>query len=116
MPVLLTGIGVSPGVAAGSVARMAPPPQLPADAVPTGDPEAEVGTALAALDAVAAGLEERAGRAPEEAAGVLSAQAMMARDPALASKVGDAVQAGRAAVTAVAEAFGEYRSLLAAAG
>jgi len=116
MSVLFTGIGVSPGVAAGPVARMAPPPEVPAAAAPTADAAAETATALAALEAVAAGLEQRAARAPEEAAGVLTAQAMMARDPALASKVGDAVRSGRAAVTAVAEAFAGYRSLLAAAG
>jgi phosphotransferase system enzyme I (PtsI) len=113
---VLTGIGVSPGVAAGPVARMAPPPEVPADTAPAADAAAEIATALAALEAVAAGLEERAARAPEEGAGVLSAQAMMARDPALADKVGEAVRSGRAAVTAVAEAFAEYRSLLAAAG
>jgi len=116
MSVLFTGIGVSPGVAAGPVARMAPPPEVPAAAAPTADAAAETATALAALEAVAAGLEQRAARAPEEAAGVLTAQAMMARDPALASKVGDAVRSGRAAVTAVAEAFAGYRSLLAAVG
>ena len=115
-PVLLTGIGVSPGVAAGPVARMAPPPDVPPNTVPVAEAEAEAASALAALESVAVALEERAGRAPEEAAGVLSAQAMMARDPALAGKVEDAVRAGRAAVTAVAEAFAEYRALLAAAG
>ncbi len=92
MPVLFTGIGVSPGVAAGPVARMAPPPEVPAETAPAADPETEAGTALAALETVAAALEERAARAPEEAAGVLSAQAMMARDPALAGKTGDAVR------------------------
>jgi phosphotransferase system enzyme I (PtsI) len=116
MSTVLTGIGVSPGVAAGPVARMASPPEVPAHATPAADPETEASTALAALQAVADGLEERAARAPEEAAGVLSAQAMMARDPALAGKVGDAVRSGRAAVTAVAEAFAGYRALLAAAG
>jgi phosphoenolpyruvate-protein phosphotransferase (PTS system enzyme I) len=116
MPAQLTGIGVSPGVAAGPVARMAPPPQVPADVAAGRDPAAEEATALAALETVAAALEERAARAVEEAAGVLSAQAMMARDPALADKVGEATRSGKAAVTAVAEAFAEYRELLAAAG
>ena len=37
----LSGIGVSPGVAAGPVAQMAPPPVVPTDATPSGDPEAE---------------------------------------------------------------------------
>jgi phosphotransferase system enzyme I (PtsI) len=112
----LSGIGVSPGVAAGPVAQMAPPPVVPTDVTPSGDPEAESQAAVAAMKAVAASLEERASRAPGEAAGVLAAQAMMAEDPTLASKVTDAVQAGKAAVTAVVDAFGEFRAMLEAAG
>src|ERR671913_200745 len=97
----LSGIGVSPGVAAGPVAQMAPPPVVPTDAAPSGDPEAENQAAMAAMKAVATSLEERAARAPGEAASVLAAQAMMAEDPTLASKVTDGVQAGKAAITAV---------------
>src|SRR5918999_1556759 len=74
----LSGIGVSPGVAAGPVARMAAPPVVPTDATPAGDPEAENQAAMAAMQSVAATLEERASRAPGEAASVLAAQAMMA--------------------------------------
>src|SRR4029453_8636543 len=112
----LSGIGVSPGVAAGPVAQMAPPPVVPSDAPPSSDPEAENQAAMDAMRAVAASLEERASRAPGEAAGVLAAQAMMAEDPTLASKVTDAVRAGKAAVTAVVDAFGEFRGMLEAAG
>jgi phosphotransferase system enzyme I (PtsI) len=112
----LSGIGVSPGVAAGPVARMAAPPVVPTDATPAGDPESEHQAALAAMQAVAASLEERAARAPGEAASVLAAQAMMAEDPTLAAKVEEGVRAGKAAVTAVVEAFEEFRAMLAAAG
>jgi type IV secretory pathway VirB9-like protein len=56
---------------------MAAPPVVPTDATPSGDPEAENQAALAAMQAVAATLEERASRAPKEAASVLAAQAMM---------------------------------------
>jgi phosphoenolpyruvate-protein phosphotransferase (PTS system enzyme I) len=112
----LSGIGVSPGVAAGPVARMAPPPVVPTDATPSGGPEAENQAAMAAMRSVAVTLEQRAVRAPGEAASVLMAQAMMAEDPTLASKVTEAVQAGKAAVTAVAEAFEAFRAMLAAAG
>jgi phosphotransferase system enzyme I (PtsI) len=70
----LSGIGVSPGVATGPVAQMAPPPVVPTDATPAGDPEAENQAAMAAMRAVAANLEERASRAPGEAASVLAAQ------------------------------------------
>ena len=112
----LSGIGVSPGVAAGPVARMAAPPVVPTDATPSGNPEAENQAAMAAMKSVAATLEERAARAPGEAAGVLAAQAMMAEDPTLSTKVSDGVRAGKAAVTAVVEAFEEFRAMLAAAG
>jgi phosphotransferase system enzyme I (PtsI) len=112
----LNGIGVSPGVAAGPVAKMAPPPVVPTDATPTGDPEAENQAALSAMTTVATILEERASRAPGEAASVLAAQAMMAEDPTLAGKVTAGVKAGKAAVTAVAEAFEDFRAMLAAAG
>src|SRR5918992_2308413 len=112
----LSGIGVSPGVAAGPVAQMAAPPVVPTDATPSGDPEAENRAAMAAMKAVATNLEERAARAPGEAASVLAAQAMMAEDPTLASKVTDGVQAGKAAITAVVDAFEEFRAMLAAAG
>jgi phosphotransferase system enzyme I (PtsI) len=112
----LSGIGVSPGVAAGPVAKMAAPPVVPTDATPSGDPEAENQAAMGAMRAVAANLEERASRAPGEAASVLAAQAMMAEDPTLASKVTEGVQAGKAAVTAVADAFEDFRAMLAAAG
>ncbi|MFL6253205.1 MAG: phosphoenolpyruvate-utilizing N-terminal domain-containing protein, partial [Actinomycetes bacterium] len=112
----LSGIGVSPGVAAGPVAKMAAPPVVPTDATPSGDPEAENQAAMGAMRAVAANLEERASRAPGEAASVLAAQAMMAEDPTLAAKVTEGVQGGKAAVTAVADAFEDFRAMLAAAG
>jgi phosphoenolpyruvate-protein phosphotransferase (PTS system enzyme I) len=112
----LNGIGVSPGVAAGPVARMAAPPVVPTDATPAADPETENASALSAMKSVATTLEERAARAPGEAASVLAAQAMMAEDPTLASKVTERVLAGKAAMTAVVEAFEEFRAMLAAAG
>ena len=48
----LSGIGVSPGVAAGPVAQMAPPPVVPTDATPSGDPvDARSILSVLALDA-----------------------------------------------------------------
>src|SRR2546421_203635 len=85
-------------------------------AKPGGTPGAESTAAHAALEAVASQLEERAARAAQQAAGVLAAQAMMARDPGLADKVSAATASGRAAVLAVMDAFGDYRAMLAAAG
>ena len=64
----MTGIGVSPGVAAAPVARLAPPPALPADTGPERDTAAALAAARAALEAVAADLDARADRADGPAA------------------------------------------------
>ncbi|MCU1615229.1 MAG: Phosphoenolpyruvate-protein phosphotransferase of system [Frankiales bacterium] len=112
----LTGIGVSPGVAAGPVARVAPPPQVPADLPAPADPAAETALATAALDGVADDLERRAAEVTGESAQILEAQVLMARDPALADLVAGRIAAGAAAPVAVAAAFAEFRALLAAAG
>ena len=48
----LTGLGVSPGIAVGPVARMAGRPELPPPA-PVSDVDGEVAAAVAALDTVA---------------------------------------------------------------
>jgi phosphotransferase system enzyme I (PtsI) len=89
---------------------------VPADLGAPADPQAEAARAAAALDAVADDLDSRAAGAQGEAADILSAQALMARDPALADLVADRIAAGAAAAAAVTAAFGEFRDLLAAAG
>ncbi|MEU5993783.1 phosphoenolpyruvate--protein phosphotransferase [Spirillospora sp. NPDC047418] len=121
MPDVLQGTGVSPGVGAGPVRKLAGDvPEPPAGDRHGGDADAERDTALAALEAVAADLEERGERAA--AAGnadgrdVLGAQALMARDPGLADGVRARVGEGVAAARAVFEAFGVYREMLAGAG
>ncbi|WP_067808175.1 phosphoenolpyruvate--protein phosphotransferase, partial [Actinomadura formosensis] len=85
-----------------------------------GDAAAEHGTALAALEAVAADLEERGERAAlagnRDGRDVLNAQALMARDPGLAGGVRARVEEGVPAARAVFEAFGVYREMLAGAG
>jgi phosphotransferase system enzyme I (PtsI) len=83
---------------------------------PTGDPVAEDQAAMEAMKAVGTGGVERAARARGVAASVLSARARRAADPTLASKVTEGVQTGKAAVTAVADAFEDFRAMLAAAG
>ncbi len=110
------GLGVSGGIAVGPVARLAPGPELPADDVHVSDVEAEVARAGAALEAVAADIEARAAAAGGEAADVLTAQALMARDPMLATGVGDRIRAGRDAPHAVDAAFGEHRAALVSLG
>jgi phosphotransferase system enzyme I (PtsI) len=111
-----TGIGVSPGVVAGPVARVAPPPALPADLPAPADPVAEAERADMALEAVAEDLDRRAAGAGGDAAAILEAQALMARDPSLADMVRARIEAGEPAPVAVTAAFGEFRDLLAGAG
>jgi phosphoenolpyruvate-protein phosphotransferase (PTS system enzyme I) len=112
----LTGIGVSPGIVSGPVAKLAPAPTLPSSHAPVADTEAETEAASAALEAVAADLEARSQGAGSEAAGVLEAQVMMLQDPALADRIAMLVKDGRPAPHAVAEAFDAFRARLAAAG
>ncbi len=118
---VMQGAGVSPGVGVGPVRTIAGAvPEPPAGSRHGGDADAERDSALAALEAVAADLEERGERAA--AAGntdgrdVLNAQALMARDPGLADGVRAKIVEGTAAARAVFEAFGVYREMLAGAG
>ncbi|HST64256.1 MAG TPA: putative PEP-binding protein, partial [Mycobacteriales bacterium] len=111
----LTGLGVSPGVAVGPVARMGGRPALPAPTTPS-DVDGEVARAGTALAAVAKDLAARAEGAPAEAAAILEAQALMAEDPALADSVAELIRAGTDAAHAVHQAFGSYREALAGAG
>src|SRR6188472_3815692 len=111
----LTGLGVSPGVAVGPVARMAGRPELPPPA-PVSDVDGEVARAAAALDAVAKDLTDRAAGAAADAAAILEAQSLMAADPTLADAVADLVRGGGDAAHALTEAFGTYREMLADVG
>ncbi|TQK42465.1 phosphoenolpyruvate--protein phosphotransferase [Streptomyces sp. SLBN-118] len=116
MSQVLPGIGVGMGSASGPVARMAPPPQLPAPR-PVTDPEADTAALRRALAALVADLENRATRAPEgPAADVLFAQAQMASDPTLAEQAGEAVHRGADPVHALSATFDGFRARLLAAG
>src|SRR6266511_2328125 len=102
----LQGIGVSPGSAAGPVARMAPPPQIPAGSGPPADPDAEIRAAEAALAAVADDLERRGDRAGGEAAALAAAfeqfrTLLAAAGPYLAERVADLDDIRNRAVAAV---------------
>ncbi|WP_446215663.1 phosphoenolpyruvate--protein phosphotransferase [Micromonospora sp. IBHARD004] len=118
MPERLTGIGVSPGVTAGPLLRVAPAPRLPEPtAVAVADVEAELARADSALAAVAAELRRRADAARRpEAAEILRAQAMMAEDPVLHETIADVIRGGRDAAHAIADAFAEHRRAFQAAG
>ena len=112
----LHGLGVSAGSAAGPAVRLGAPPKLP-DVVPAvADTGAEADRAVAALEAVGDFLRRRSAAATGQAADVLAAEAMMARDPVLATKVRDLARGGRPAAWAVSEALASYRELLTSAG
>lgn len=111
----LTGIGVGGGSVAGPVARMAPPPRIPDELESSGDPDAELVASAEALDAVADGLDAQAAQGGS-AGDILSAQALMVRDPSLRSAVEERTREGRPAAHAVAAAMATFRDRLAAAG
>lgn len=116
MPELLTGLGVSPGLAAGPVHRVAAAPPLPAPA-PVDDTSAETDRAVAALTSVATELARRADAATDAtAAEILRAQVMMADDPVLQEAVAARVAAGADAPHAIDAALAEHRAAFVAAG
>jgi phosphotransferase system enzyme I (PtsI) len=113
----LSGLGVSPGTGAGPVLTIAGAiPEPPPGEGHHGDAVMEQARALDALETVAADLEERGAHAGGDAREVLTAQAMMARDPGLAELAGRKITEGSSAARAVYEAFGVFRGVLAGAG
>ncbi|MDI6103481.1 phosphoenolpyruvate--protein phosphotransferase [Actinoplanes sp. NEAU-A12] len=113
---LLTGIGVSAGIAAGPLLRIAAAPALPAP-LPVTDAEAEITRAEAALAEVVAELGRRADRASDDTvAEVLRAEALMADDEELREGVREQVEAGHDAPHAIDGAFAAFREVFAAAG
>lgn len=116
MPESVRGLGVSPGQAAGRAHRMARPPALPPPA-PVTDAAREIDLAARALAAVAELLSTHAAKAPNpEARDILSAQSLMAADPALRESAEEAVATGLGAAHALDAACGHHRSALLAAG
>jgi phosphotransferase system enzyme I (PtsI) len=103
------GIGVSPGIVVGPVARVHGP-VLPARAQGPVDPVAAAEEVAVALDAVGSELESMAARAGVSGA-VLVRQARMVGDPALAALIRQLVRAGRTAARASWEGFGAYRDM-----
>ena len=110
------GIGVGTGAAAGTVARLAPPPTLPENETPPPDTTTGVSRAETALAAVSRDLDDRAANAPDTAAEVLSAQSMMVADPVLAQWIRNALNDGQAVGHAVNTAFTSFADTLRAAG
>jgi phosphoenolpyruvate-protein phosphotransferase (PTS system enzyme I) len=112
----LHGLGVSAGSATGPVVRLGAPPQLPGIEPAVDDAQAEADQAITALEAVGEFLRRRGAAASGQAADVLAAEAMMACDPALATKVRGLAEDGRPAAWAVGEALASYRAMLTSAG
>jgi phosphotransferase system enzyme I (PtsI) len=108
----LKGVGVSPGVGAGPVVRVVDSVPEPKAGPGAGTPEEEYAAAAAALEDVANDLETRGAKAGGEAQHVLEAQAMMARDPDLATQIKAKTAAGGNAARAAYEAFGVTREML----
>ena len=111
-PATLTGVGVSPGVGAGPVVRVVDSVPEPSPGPGSGTPEEEYAAAVKALEDVAADLEDRGQRAGGEAQEVLTAQAMMARDPDLAAGIQQRTASGTNAARAAYETFGVTREML----
>lgn len=114
----LTGIGVSPGVAQGRVIRIHHDDvELPLAEPAESDPQRAQAEIRAALDAVAAAMEHRAERVSDpEAKDVLSATAMIARDPALNDEIGHQLKNGKGRLSALAASMDHFAVLLASLG
>ncbi len=107
----LRGIGVSPGVAGGPVARMSPPPALP-EARTVTDPDREIAVAAGALEETENRLRDRAAAAAGEAHDILDAQSMIAGDPTLRDGVAARIKKGADAPHALRDTFDEHRRTL----
>ncbi|MDO4900324.1 phosphoenolpyruvate--protein phosphotransferase [Actinomyces sp.] len=118
-PTPLSGIGVSPGLVAGPVARMAPGIAEPdiATLEPSRDTEAECDRIAAAAQTVKKGLELSAAEAKGDGRTLLETTAQMAADPTLTSSAQAMVRERRLVPErAVWEAAGTLASMLESLG
>jgi len=116
---LLHGRGVSPGSAAGPVARLAPPIGEPTagEPLPADARAAEAARIAPAAATVAETLRARAARASGDAVAILEATALIALDPELTSTAEQSVRdRGVPAPRAVWEAASGFESMLASLG
>ncbi|WP_216843916.1 phosphoenolpyruvate--protein phosphotransferase [Phytoactinopolyspora alkaliphila] len=112
----LRGIGVSAGMAVGPVVRVTEPVRPPENEPAALDAQAASREVAAAFELVAAELERRAALAQATAADILTATAMMARDPSLLAGAQRRLDDGEGPATAVDGAVEEVCASLAAAG
>jgi phosphotransferase system enzyme I (PtsI) len=110
------GIGVSPGIAVGPVVQVRPPVRPPEKEPAPADPVASGQQIRQVLESVAATLEDLSGRADPTAQQILTATAMMARDPGLAAAADKHLTSGSGPATAVDAAAEEYCAMFSAAG
>lgn len=111
-----TGLGVGLGVVVGPVRRMFTVVPEPTDTVSTLSTEEEAARARDALEQVAGELEARARQAGGDAADVLTAQAMMARDPDVWEDIEAQLVQKKTAEWAVAQAFRTFVAMLQSLG
>ncbi|WP_062069495.1 phosphoenolpyruvate--protein phosphotransferase [Demequina sediminicola] len=107
------GIGVSAGIAFGPIVVVGSPITPPADEAPTADAENKIRHAFAA---VASDLESRIAHVDDTAAGILSATAMLARDPSLVDGAIARAKAGNGPATAIDGATREFMDQFEALG
>jgi len=119
----IRGIGVSAGAVVGPIVRVTPRTPVamdePAPAGPNqaaADADQAAADAAHALEVVAAELDRRAGLVSGDAAAVLAATAMMARDPALFNAIKAKLADGCGIVTAVDRSFRDFADQFAAVG
>ena len=110
------GIGVSPGIAVGPVVQVRPPVRPPEKEPVSADPAAAGKLIRKVLESVAATLDDLAGRAEPTAQQILTATAMMARDPGLAAAADKHLASRSGPATAVDAAVEEYCATFTAAG
>ena len=113
---VLRGIGVSAGSVSGPAVVIGLPPQVPANEPASTDVDADWARISDALGAVAENLEKKAAAIGGPAADILSATALMARDPSLGKGIRAGLAAGRGPVNAVHAAVEDVCTMFTAAG
>ena len=114
---ILSGIGVSAGVAVGPLVIVSPPPTAPSDEAPVTDAAAASAQVRDTLKVVADGYLAKAANADAHAKPILEAGAMMAGDPGLAGAIDTQLQTGTKGITnAVSAAVDEYCAMFESLG
>ena len=110
------GIGVSAGTAVGPVVQVRPPVRPPLNEPAPPDIVGAGKNIRSVLESVASTLEQRAAKADATAQQILTATAMMARDPGLGTAADKALAAGRGPAQAIDSAVEEFCAMFTAAG